>query len=222
MSQAGDFGALALQLPTLPRPPLPSNHSSSLPSTPYQHARKLDFHSRSPSPAKRSGGISPGSTLSEFEGSLRTQAKGPFVAGCKFETGMAHSRRRIPYSVGGEQLERPSSMPKKYLNPVEEGKLSGDMRELYDRILPTRDSDERRTRFVQKLERILNGKWPGNNIRVHVFGSSGNMLCTNESDGLLALIPIAGRMVLRFISRYLYHNSNENAREGLPSGCPPR
>ncbi|KAL9000625.1 MAG: hypothetical protein Q9188_005635 [Gyalolechia gomerana] len=182
MSQAGDFGALALQLPTLPRPPLPSNHSSSLPSTPYQHARKLDFHSRSPSPAKRSGGISPGSTLSEFEGSLRTQAKGPFVAGCKFETGMAHSRRRIPYSVGGEQLERPSSMPKKYLNPVEEGKLSGDMRELYDRILPTKDSDERRTRFVQKLEHILNGKWPGNNIRVHVFGSSGNMLCTNESD----------------------------------------
>ncbi|KAL8660903.1 MAG: hypothetical protein Q9202_006079 [Teloschistes flavicans] len=73
-------------------------------------------------------------------------------------------------------------MPKKYLNPAEEGKLSGDMRELYDRLLPTEDSDDRRAKFVRKLERILNEKWPGNDIRVHVFGSSGNMLCTNESD----------------------------------------
>ncbi|KAL8718022.1 MAG: hypothetical protein Q9225_004808 [Loekoesia sp. 1 TL-2023] len=182
MPQAEDFSALALQFPSLPRPPLSTNHSSSLPSTPYQHARKLNFHSRSPSPTKRSGGASPRSTHSESESSLRMQAKGPFVAGCKFETGMAHSRRRIPYSVGGEQLERPGSMPKKYLNPAEEGKLSGDMRELYDRILPTEDSDKRRARLVRKLEHILNEKWPGNDIRVHVFGSSGNMLCTNESD----------------------------------------
>ncbi|KAL8691759.1 MAG: hypothetical protein Q9218_003086 [Villophora microphyllina] len=182
MAQRADLSALAMHLPTFQRPPLPSNHSNSLPSTPYQHARKLNFRSRSPSPTKRSGDGSPRSTHSESETSLRTQAKGPFVAGCKFETGMAHSRRRIPYSVGGEQLERPSSMPKKYLNPTEEGKLSGDMRELYDRLLPTKDSDDRRAKFVQKLERILNEKWPGNNIKVHVFGSSGNMLCTNESD----------------------------------------
>lgn len=193
MPQPEDFAALALQLPALPRPPLVTNHSSSLPSTPYQRARQLNrFPSRSPSPTKPSGAASPRSTHSESETSARTPARGPFVAGCKFETGMAHSRRRIPYSVGGEQLERPSSMPKKYLNPAEEGKLSGDMRELYDRILPTRDSDERRTKLVQKLERILNEKWPGNDIRVHVFGSSGNMLCTNESDGLLALCLLAG------------------------------
>ncbi|KAL8682608.1 MAG: hypothetical protein Q9186_001381 [Xanthomendoza sp. 1 TL-2023] len=179
MPQADEFDTLALQFPTLARPPLPSNHSNSLPSTPYQHAQKLNFHSPSPSPTKRSDDASPRSTHSESE---KTQARGPFVAGCKFETGMAHSRRRIPYSVGGEQLERPSSMPKKYLNPMEEDKLSGDMRELYDRILPTKDSDERRARFVGKLERILNEKWPENDIRVHVFGSSGNMLCTNESD----------------------------------------
>ena len=76
-------------------------------------------------------------------------------------------------------------MPKKFLNPREEGKLSGDMRELYDRILPTRESDERRARFVQKLDRILNQQWPGNDIKVHVFGSSGNMLCTHDSDGEL-------------------------------------
>lgn len=76
-------------------------------------------------------------------------------------------------------------MPKKFLNPAEEGKLSGDMRELYDRILPTRESEENRTDFVRKLERILNQQWPGNEIKVHVFGSSGNMLCTNDSDGRL-------------------------------------
>ena len=76
-------------------------------------------------------------------------------------------------------------MPKKFLNPAEEEKLSGDMRELYDRILPTKESDERRARFVRKLEHILNQQWPGNDIKVHVFGSSGNMLCTNDSDGEL-------------------------------------
>ena len=96
---------------------------------------------------------------------------------------MAFSRRRIPYSIGGDQLERAKTMPKKFLSPSEEGKLSGDMRELYDRILPTRGSDERRAKFVRKLDNILNQQWPGNDIKVHVFGSSGNMLCTNDSDG---------------------------------------
>ena len=74
-------------------------------------------------------------------------------------------------------------MPKKYLNPVEEEKLSGDMRELYDRILPSDESDQRRAKFVQKLERILNQQWADSDIQVHVFGSSGNMLCTSDSDG---------------------------------------
>ena len=74
-------------------------------------------------------------------------------------------------------------MPKKYLNPVEENRLSGDMRELYDRILPSSESENRRATFVRKLENILNAQWPGSSIKVHVFGSSGNMLCTSDSDG---------------------------------------
>lgn len=96
---------------------------------------------------------------------------------------MAYSRRRIPYSVGGDQLEKAKTTPKEFLNPAEEEKLSGDMRELYDRILPSKESDERREKFKEKLELILNEQWPGNEIRVHVFGSSGNMLCTSDSDG---------------------------------------
>lgn len=170
------------RLASMPRPHLTAHHSSSLPSTPSQHARKLSFGARSPSPTKLAKENSPESAKSEEDNGVRSQNKVPSIAGCRYETGMAFSRRRIPYSIGGDQLERAKTMPKKFLSPAEEGKLSGDMRELYDRILPTRESDERRARFVQKLERILNQQWPGNDIKVHVFGSSGNMLCTNDSD----------------------------------------
>lgn len=89
----------------------------------------------------------------------------------------------MPYSIGGDKLEKAKVGPKKYLNPKEEQKLSGDMRELYDRLLPSKESEERRARFVQKLEDLLNTRWPGSDIKVHVFGSSGNMLCTSDSDG---------------------------------------
>ena len=173
------------RLTSMPRPHLTAHHSSSLPSTPSQYARKLSFGARSPSPTTLAKENAPNSTHSEEENGVRSRNKAPSIAGCRYETGMAFSRRRIPYSIGGDQLERAKTMPKKFLNPREEGKLSGDMRELYDRILPTRESDEKRARFVQKLDRILNQQWPGNDIKVHVFGSSGNMLCTNDSDGEL-------------------------------------
>ena len=173
------------RLPSMPRPHLTAHHSSSLPSTPSQHARKLSFGARSPSPSRLAKENSPKSTHSEEDSGTRSRNKAPSIAGCRYETGMAFSRRRIPYSIGGDQLERAKTMPKKFLNPAEEGKLSGDMRELYDRILPTTESDERRAKFVQKLESILNQQWLGNDIKVHVFGSSGNMLCTHDSDGEL-------------------------------------
>ena len=80
-------------------------------------------------------------------------------------------------------MERAKAPPKKFLSPDLEVKLSTDMREIYDRILPSKESDENRAKFVQKLEKILNEQWPGNEIKVHVFGSSGNMLCTSDSDG---------------------------------------
>ncbi|KAL9078370.1 MAG: hypothetical protein Q9157_002695 [Trypethelium eluteriae] len=56
------------------------------------------------------------------------------------------------------------------------------MRELYDRLLPDDDSIQRRSKLVEKLETLLNDKWPGKDIKVHVFGSSGNMLCSSDSD----------------------------------------
>jgi DNA polymerase sigma len=79
-------------------------------------------------------------------------------------------------------LEKAKEEPKKCLNPKEDEKLSGDMRELYDRLLPSQESMDRRRVFVKKLEDILHTEWPGNEFKVHVFGSSGNMLFTSESD----------------------------------------
>ncbi|KAI9832188.1 MAG: hypothetical protein M1819_004540 [Sarea resinae] len=163
------------------RPALISHQSNSVPSTPQQRARKMSFESRSPSPTARSANHSPRSAYSESSRTLPPLRKLP-PSGCKFETGMAYSRRRMPYSLGGDKLEKAKSMPKKQLNPKEESKLSGDMRELYDRLLPSAESDQRRGIFVRKLEDLLNNEWPGNSIKVNVFGSSGNLLCTSDSD----------------------------------------
>ena len=183
MPSNAEMGDFAQHLATIPHPRVPNGHSSSVPSTPFQHSRRLSFGARSPSPAQRAKNGSPKSTHSQVENGGRARAKAPSFTGCRYETGMAFSRRRIPYSIGGDQLERSKTMPKKFLNAREEGKLSGDMRELYDRILPSRESDQRRAQFVQKLERVLNDRWPGREIKVHVFGSSGNLLCTSDSDG---------------------------------------
>lgn len=101
---------------------------------------------------------------------------------------MAFPRRRMPYSLGGDRLEKVKAGVKKSLNADEEKKLTGDMRELYDRLLPSAESEERRAKFVRKLERMLNEQWPGNDIKVRVFGSSGNLLCTSDSDGLSFLV----------------------------------
>ncbi|KAL8823952.1 MAG: hypothetical protein Q9191_005416 [Dirinaria sp. TL-2023a] len=140
-------GALAMQMSPPHNPSAITHQTSSLPSTPYQRARKLSFHARSPSPEKSLGSRSP-TAQSESDSGPRFRAKEPSLMGCKYETGMAFSRRRIPYSIGGDQLPRAKTMPKKYLNPAEEGKLSGDMRELYDRLDPSPDSNERRSKFI--------------------------------------------------------------------------
>ncbi|KAK8075004.1 putative polynucleotide adenylyltransferase [Apiospora hydei] len=63
-----------------------------------------------------------------------------------------------------------------------EKKLSTDMRELYDRLKPTGAVEEKRGKLIQKLEKLLNDTWPGHEIRVRLFGSSGNLLCSDDSD----------------------------------------
>ncbi|KAL5337141.1 hypothetical protein BJX70DRAFT_251856 [Aspergillus crustosus] len=160
------------------RPLLTSQQSNSLPSTPYQHARKISFHSRSPSP--HHGSTSPRSTHSESTHILPSARK-PFT-GCKYETAMSFFRRRIPYSLGADLLPEEKEGLKQRLGSKEEEKLTSDMLAVYDRLLPSSESDSRRRRLLRKLEDLFNKQWPGCEIKVHVFGSSGNKLCSSDSD----------------------------------------
>jgi DNA polymerase sigma len=102
----------------------------------------------------------------------------------------------MPYSLGSDRLEqlKPSNIKAK-LSAEEEKKLTAGMEKLYAELLPTEESEAKRQRFVQKLEHMLNEEWPGHDIKVHVFGSSGNLLCTDESDGM-CLNDAAGPLVI--------------------------
>ena len=88
----------------------------------------------------------------------------------------------MPYQ-SDELLEEAKEVLKKTLDPREDDKLSGDMRELYDRLQPKQEDVDIRDKFVKKVQRILETEFPGVEMKVHVFGSSGNMLWTAESDG---------------------------------------
>jgi hypothetical protein len=160
-----------------------SQQSNSVPSTPHQHPRDFPFESREPSPIAPHGGHSPRSAYSESNIILPSVRRVP-QGGCRYETAQAHTKRRMPYSIGSDRLEKQNAATiKSKLSEDEERTLSTDMRELYDRLLPTQQSEARRKELIVKLENIFNEEWPGHTIKVHVFGSSGNLLCTDESDG---------------------------------------
>lgn len=182
-------------------------HSASVPSTPHQHARKFSFESREPSP-NAANNHSPRSAYSETSGPVPSTLKqlAPRSGGCQYETAQRNQRRRIPYSAGNERLESLDLRTvKKTLSTDEERKLSTDMREVYDRLLPTEDVENRRRKLIQKLEGLLNQEWPGHDIRVHLFGSSGNFLCSDDSDGEQSCQP-AANATLTFFSGYLHHD----------------
>jgi hypothetical protein len=160
------------------RPALASHQSSSMPSTPHQTARR-DFGSRSPSP-NGLGGRSPRSVVSESNGYHLPKGR----PACKYEGVLRlTSRRRMQYDIGDAPLDPPVVEPKQTLTTEEDKKLTKQIQSLYEKLLPTSDSEDRRKRFIKKLERILQKEWPGVEFTVDVFGSSGNMLCTTDSDG---------------------------------------
>lgn len=218
MPSKEDLTNLAQHIASLPqsRPSLSTRPSYSVPSTPLSHTRKNSFGARSPSPQSTIRNGSPRSTYTALNNGVRSKA--PSFTGCRFETGMAFSRRRIPYSIGGDQLERAKAPPKKFLNTDQERKLRVDMRALYNRILPTKTSEHHRTLFVQKLDRILNGQWPGCEIQVHVFGSSGNLLCTSDSDGKRRCCITLMYSLTNLKSRYMHYHKHESTREGVHAG----
>lgn len=95
---------------------------------------------------------------------------------------MAQARRRIPYTMGAEPLAVDTRAAIKQLHPREELKLSESMRALYAQLLPTEESELRRQTLIKKLEGLFRERWPGHDIGVSVFGSTGNTLGTNDSD----------------------------------------
>ncbi|KAI8942140.1 hypothetical protein NX059_000230 [Plenodomus lindquistii] len=181
MSSKPDEAGVPARAQQHQRPSLVAQHSNSVPSTPMQVPRRYETRSRSPSPNGGLGSHSPRSVASEANSAMPSlRPARPFK--CKFETNVGMlGRRRVPYQ-SDELLEKPKEEPKKTLDPHEEGKLSGDMRELYDRIQPTKQDQDVRDKFVKKVERILELEFPGAEMKVLVFGSSGNMLWTAESD----------------------------------------
>ncbi|KAI8336553.1 hypothetical protein BC941DRAFT_427426 [Chlamydoabsidia padenii] len=68
------------------------------------------------------------------------------------------------------------------LDSDEEDQLSVSMLALYEDLLPTRESYNRRMGLVQKIEYLLNTEWPDRNIKANLFGSSVNNLGTSQSD----------------------------------------
>lgn len=88
----------------------------------------------------------------------------------------------MPYSLGPDTLPPEPTAAGKTLSPEKEENLSKDMRELYGRLVPTLESEDRRQKFITKLDKILSERWPTSAIKVNVFGSTGNNLGTLTSD----------------------------------------
>ncbi|KAM0323709.1 hypothetical protein ACHAQA_008646 [Verticillium albo-atrum] len=157
-------------------------HSSSVPSTPQQHARNFSYESREPSPTANNN-HSPRSAYSETNSALPSLRPLVPTNTCKFETSSYNFKRRMPYNIGSGVCEKVDATKiKAKLTEEHEQKLTTDMRELYDRLLPTPKVEENRLKLVAKLQKIFNDEWPGHDIRVNLFGSSGNLLCSDDSD----------------------------------------
>ena len=144
-----------------------STKARSLPSTPSQR-------SQSP-PRNRPSPITSGPTRERSPAYRRGMI-------CKYETGMKQARRRVPYTLGPEKLDADPEGAAKKLSPKEEFRLTTGMRSLYQNLVPTEQSEDKRCRLVQKLERLLQERWPRQHIKVSVFGSTGNKLGTGDSD----------------------------------------
>ncbi len=124
-----------------PRPTLKSQQSTSLPSTPNQRPRDLISHPRSPSGKRNASNPSPRSHHSD---SLPLPPHRP-NRGCKYETGMANAKRRVPYSLGPDKLDAAVDVPKASLSTAEDERLSNDMRAMYNQLLPSEESEARRS-----------------------------------------------------------------------------
>ncbi|KAI7906035.1 uncharacterized protein BX663DRAFT_449044 [Cokeromyces recurvatus] len=88
------------------------------------------------------------------------------------------------------------------LNIQQEDNLSIDIIKLYQELLPTKESHDRRVKFVDLMERLLNNEWPDHDIKANVFGSSVNDLGTSTSDvDLCITTPWNGLRNIRILAK---------------------
>ncbi|KAJ9612540.1 hypothetical protein H2200_004137 [Cladophialophora chaetospira] len=157
-----------------------SSQSRSMPSTPFHRPDSRSESRASPSPEPLTKNGSPLSLPSDKSHTPPTSRRQ--YGGCKYETGMQRARRRVPYSLGADPLDRVKSELKVRLTHEEDERLTLDVQKLYEELQPTTESENRRSRFIAKLDNILHERWPSSSIKVNVFGSTGNSLGTSDSD----------------------------------------
>lgn len=179
---AGDIAGNS-RSPERIRPQLVSQQSSSVPSTPQQRPRREPIEARTPSPVNRRASHSPKTVASDSTTSREQHRIVPVVTECRFKTTQP-SRRRVPYSIGDQVLERPHESPKHRLSQDEHERLGNNIDRVYDTLLPSQPGQGRREQVLEKLRRIISDGFPGRDFGVHVFGSSGNLLFTDQSDGM--------------------------------------
>lgn len=174
--------------PTSPRSTMPSSapqQSSSVPSTPPQHARDSPFTGRPPSPSNRRASTSPSSAKSEST-RMSNLRRGTLGNECRYMTTQT-SRRRIAYSIGSDLLDPPRDPPQHHQNPEQHRRLSKNIDHLFESLLPSEPSQDTRNRILDKLRKIISNGLSDKGFDVHIFGSSGNMLFTDMSDGMVSL-----------------------------------
>ncbi|KAI8069100.1 uncharacterized protein B0P05DRAFT_551557, partial [Gilbertella persicaria] len=89
-----------------------------------------------------------------------------------------------------------------YLDIQQEDNLSIDIIQLYYELLPSKESHDRRIKFVKLMEKILNSEWPEHDIKANVFGSSVNDLGTSSSDvDLCITTPWSGLRNVRILAK---------------------
>ncbi|KAK9367984.1 hypothetical protein V1509DRAFT_565762 [Lipomyces kononenkoae] len=165
---------------------IPSSASSSprrMESTSPKSASKPANRvlSRSPSPTNCLSTKEPISH--KYTLSKSYAGNGVAFSSCPYETALINARRRIPYSLGTNALPvMPASMIKAKLSVEDEAKLTKDTEKMFSDLVPSDESACRRRNFIAKLERLLNEEWPGHDIRIQPFGSTENLLCSNDSD----------------------------------------
>ncbi|CAM0141565.1 unnamed protein product [Umbelopsis sp. WA50703] len=64
----------------------------------------------------------------------------------------------------------PLNIPPEHLEPSDENMLCFEMLSLYESILPTKESHERRNKLASKINSLLKVEWPSCDFKLHVFG----------------------------------------------------